>query len=288
MLLSQFIKSATTVLQNLYPTEEARSVVLLLCESVLGTKSYTHIIEPAFSVSPESLAILEPALDRLSKGEPVQYVLGFAEFCGRKFNVSSAVLVPRPETELLCHEALRIAENFSGKKRKIRILDLCTGSGCIAWTMALSVPNSEVVAVDISAEALAVAASQHFPDADGSSPRFVIADVLDTENFPDLGKFDMILSNPPYIMDSEKDGMRPNVLDYEPVIALFVPDDDPLLFYRQILLLGKRILATGGFGIFEINENLGPELLALVKKMGFSKSFLLKDLGGKDRFVVYG
>lgn len=286
MLLADFIRQGTAALAPLYPPAEARSLLLLLCEAQLGTRSYTHIVEPAFAVDPSREAALSDALRRLQAGEPLQYILGKAMFYGRDFRVSPAVLIPRPETELLCREALRLA----GKQgaRPLRVLDLCTGSGNIAWTLALERPGTQVTAVDVSEAALAVARSQSFVlPASAVPPVFVRADVL-ADTLPGVeGPFDMILSNPPYVREAEKAQMRPNVLEHEPASALFVPDADPLLFYRAVARHARRLLAPGGIGLVEINEGLGPETCALFRRAGFPESTLLPDLSDKDRFVRF-
>lgn len=277
MLLADFIAGAVTSLRALYPQEEARGIVLMLCKDVLGTESYTHIIEPAYEIADEKLPPLEWAMARLREGEPIQYVLGYEEFCGHRFNVTSDVLIPRPETQMLVEEALRLAPDGA------RVLDLCTGSGCIAWSVAQALPSSRVTAADISPEALAVASSQPFDIP--NKPRFMQADILGEA--PSIGPFDLILSNPPYVMESEKVRMRRNVLEYEPEIALFVPDDDPLLFYRGIARWSHELLAPGGWGIAEINEALGGEMKGFFEKSGFKKTALLKDYFSKNRFILF-
>ena len=232
MLLSQFLKDGTASLESLYPTAEARSIVLMLCEQLIGTKSYTHIVEPQYTIDKKHVEPLAAAMVRLCSGEPIQYVIGHSEFCGRRFRVSRDVLIPRPETELLCREAIKLAlrlrqmrSPYGKSASPVRVLDLCTGSGNIAWTVALSVPGAHVVGVDNSEAALEVARSQSFSTELKSSgalaPTFVNADVLDTEQEFNFGPFDLILSNPPYIMEKEKPLLRRNVLDYEPASALF-------------------------------------------------------------------
>lgn len=294
ILLSQFIKESTQALQTLYPVEEARSVVLMLCEQILGTKSYTHIVEPEFKVPQNKMDILKASMDRLEKGEPIQYVIDYADFYGRSFHVTPDVLIPRPETELLCREAIQIADmmhraNSAYGETKLRILDLCTGSGCIAWTMSAELPYAEVVAVDISESALKIAQSQPCLKNDKklNSPRFVKADLLDLETFPDIGSFDIILSNPPYIKESEKADMRKNVLDYEPSLALFVSDENPLIFYEKIAQLSKRLMSHNAVGLVEINEGLGPETAAVMKQYGFTETRVIKDINDKNRIVRF-
>lgn len=298
MLLSQFLKDGTSSLESLYPTAEARSIVLMLCEQLIGTKSYTHIVEPQYAIDKKHVEPLAAAMVRLQAGEPIQYVIGHSEFCGRRFRVSKDVLIPRPETELLCREAIKLAlrirqmrSPYGKSAAPVRVLDLCTGSGNIAWTVALSVPGAHVVGVDNSDAALAVARSQSFSAELKSSgalaPTFVNADVLDAEQEFNFGPFDLILSNPPYIMEKEKPLLRRNVLDYEPATALFVPDEDPLLFYRAIVRWSDRFLSPEGKGLTEINEVLGKETAALFLDAGYQKTETVKDFYDKNRFVFY-
>lgn len=279
MLLKDFVTEGTRALESLYPTEEARSIILMLCERLAGTKSYTHVVEPGYELSPEVSESVQAALLRLQAGEPIQYVLGVAEFCGHEFVVGPDVLIPRPETEQLAMEAAELARRGS----PARVLDLCTGSGCIAWTVALASPEAEVIGVDISDGALQVASSQPLP----ASPVFLKADVLDVDQPFEHGQFDIILSNPPYIKDCEKTLMRTNVLDFEPATALFVPDADPLVFYRAIALWSLKYMLPSGVGLTEINETLGPETAQIFMDAGFGNVEVVKDIFGKDRFVRY-
>ena len=298
MLLAEFVKAGTKALESLYPQKEARSIVLMLCEEVLGTEHYTHIVEPEFKIDDKKLPELEAAMERLKKMEPVQYVLGHTEFYGRTFKVDPAVLIPRPETELLCRDAIklgmrvyRMRSPYGKNAEPVRILDLCTGSGCIAWTMALSIPGSRVTAVDISDAALEVAAGQDFASELKSKetfkPEFIKADVLDSEQEIELGPFDMVLSNPPYIMESEKEDMRRNVLEYEPESALFVPDDDPLLFYRAIARWSQRFMSPEGVGLSEVNESLARQTETVFKAAGYAHTEIVRDLSDKNRYIIY-
>ena len=298
MLLSEFLKSGITALKTLYPEQEARSILFMLCEDRLGTKNYTHIVEPQYTIANAQLTSLEGDLHRLQKGEPIQYVIGKEEFFGHTFRVDSNVLIPRPETELLVQDALKHAgmmtrlRNAFGKNAKpVRVLDLCTGSGCIAWSVAMGAPGCEVTAVDISDGALTVASSQNFKselkDTGAMTPSFVKADVLDLHEANRFTEFDIITSNPPYIKNSEKSLMRTNVLDFEPEIALFVDDDDPLVFYRSIAKWSSRLLTSDGKGFSEINEQLGEETAAVFRDEGFKTVEVVKDFFGKDRFVYY-
>lgn len=280
MLLSEFIRRGTAELENLYPSPEARGMVLILCEEKLGVRNYTHIIEPSYEVPEEALPMMEESIARMCAGEPLQYVLGEAWFCGRTFKVNPDVLIPRPETEQIVREAVvRLLEAGPGA----RALDLCTGSGCIAWSLALEAPDSAVTAVDISERALSVAASQ-FP---GKGPVFLRLDVLDESGADGLGLFDVLVSNPPYVMEKEKSSMRRNVLDYEPPSALFVPDGDPLLFYRALSVWAGRCLKPGGFGMVEINESLPVETMGIFEDSGFRNVRIMDDFRGRPRFVTF-
>lgn len=289
MLLKDLIDKGVKTISLLYPEREAREMVLMFLQHSIGVTRHTHILEPSYEVSEEASAEASGAFNRLAAGEPIQYIIGKAYFYDREFNVTPDVLIPRPETELLVREAVNWARR-SGRK-SLRILDLCTGSGCIAWSMALELPGSEVTAVDISDGALAVAAGQKFDDAMGApdgpvAPKFIKADVLASP--PDgLGCFDMILSNPPYVMESEKALMRRNVLDHEPWLALFVSDDDPLVFYRAVASWARQLLKPDGIGIVEINEALGPETAAVFSQAGFTDATVIRDLSDRHRFVRF-
>lgn len=300
MLLKDFIRHTCESLEAEYPPAEARSIVSLYCREVLGVQSYTHIVEPDFRIPEDRLAGMLSDAEKLAQGCPVQQVLGYAWFCGRKFRVTPDVLIPRPETEMLVERAL------SGLSRKERVLDLCTGSGCIAWSV---LPQcSQVFAVDISRDALEVAESQSLDATSGygaasgynaaygykassGAPIFLQADILRPQWWKntalDEGGFDLLLSNPPYIKESEKRAMQRNVLEHEPEIALFVPDTDPLLFYRAIASAASSLLKPGGRAIVEINEALGEETAALFSAGGFSDVRIIDDLFGKPRFVEF-
>lgn len=298
MLLSDFLKQGAQALGSLYPEAEARNLVQMLCQELLGTKSYTHIVEPGYSIQEKDLPALEAALARLKTGEPIQYVIGSCEFCGRRFHVTSSVLIPRPETEWLVREATRIADRlhrmrspFGKNAEPVRVLDLCTGSGNIAWSVALEVPGVQVVGVDLSEEALEVAKGQDFSaelkKTGAQAPVFVKADVLDPEQEFPFGPFDLVLSNPPYIMEKEKALMRPNVLNFEPSRALFVPDEDPLLFYRAIAAWSGRFFSADGMGLAEINEELGAETQAVFSAAGFNDVQQVQDFFDKTRYIFY-
>ena len=284
MLLKELIIKGTETISSLYPDGEAKEMVYAFLEHHIGTKRHTHIMEPMYEVVDDLAEMALAAFQRMASGEPLQYVIGKAWFYSREFKVGPDVLIPRPETEILVSEAL------SGS-RPSRVLDLCTGSGCIAWTLALEMPGTKVVAVDISDGALEVASSQDFAQemakTGARAPEFIKSDVLAEELDPTIeGKFDILVSNPPYVMNKEKELMRANVLDHEPHLALFVPDDDPLLFYRAIAGYASRFLSPEGFGLVEINEALGEETADVFRASGF-EARVIRDLSDKDRFVRF-
>lgn len=286
MKLKQLITESVKTVSRCYPEEEAREMVFAYLEYAFGTKKYTHIIEPDYEISEEGVSQAQQAFDRMASGEPLQYVIGEAYFYGRRFSVTPSVLIPRPETEILCQSVL----SASGVGRDSRILDLCTGSGCIAWTLALELHGAQVTAVDISDDALKVASGQDFSEeisqTAASRPDFIKADVL-ASPLAELGQFDVLTSNPPYVMESEKALMRPNVLEHEPELALFVTDEDPLIFYRAVALWASALLKPEGFGIVEINEALGTETAAVFTEAGMVDVNIISDLPGKERFVSF-
>lgn len=287
MLLKDFIRNNSLCLTRLYPEKEAETIVLRLCEDRLGVKSWTHILEPEATVPEDKTAGLDRDMERLKQGEPLQYVLGWSEFCGFRFNVGPGVLIPRPETEELVTHA---CERLRGLGRPGRVLDLCTGSGCIAWSIAALVPGTSVTATDISEDALGIAQKQGTAAFSAISgfiePQFIREDVLGPSSIAE-GKFDLLTSNPPYIRVSEKALMRRNVLDFEPSQALFVSDEDPLLFYKAIAAKAAVLLSEGGRGIVEINEALGEETGAVFTSGGFRNVDIFKDFLGKNRFVSF-
>ncbi len=288
MLLKELINKGLETISVLYPEREAREMVLLYLEDVHAIKRLAHILEPSLEVSDDVTAESLAAFDRMASGEPLQYIIGKAHFYGRDFKVTPAVLIPRPETEILCREVKTWHQ--AQDNGPLRILDLCTGSGCIAWTLALEMPGAEVTAVDISEEALAVASSQDFAEemarTGAIAPRFIKADVL-AGPIEGLGQYDIIVSNPPYVMDSEKALMRPNVLDHEPHLALFVSDDDPLVFYRAVARWASALLSSDGFGIVEINEALGVQTADVFREAGFRNVEIVPDLSDRHRFVRF-
>jgi len=258
--------------------DEVRAIAYLVLETVLEVDRTAMMMGKTIAVSDSSQKRLTEIAQRLNQHEPVQYILGEADFFGRKFKVNKAVLIPRPETEVLVSEVLK---SWKQNERRLRVLDVGTGSGCISTTLALALPQAEVMAVDISREALDVAkenAARHTVKIE-----FFEVDVLH-QPFP-VQHLDLIVSNPPYITVEEKAHMQRHVLAHEPHLALFVPDDDPLLFYKVIASKAWNSLNQNGMLAFEINEAFGKEVEALIRSTGFSSVEIVKDISGKDRVV---
>lgn len=260
--------------------DEIRSIASILMESMFGLTK-TEIMSGKFiNVRPEDDSRLENWVERLNVHEPIQYIVEQTYFYRRKFLVDSSVLIPRPETEILVSIVLSSTIAISRKPGK-RILDIGTGSGCIPITLALEWPGSTVYATDVSAAALEVAKKN--AAAHNAHVNFLEHDIL-REKLP-FRDLDVIVSNPPYVRRSESADMQPNVLRYEPHSALFVPDNDPLIFYREILRQAKAVLAESGLVAVEINEKFGAEVTALFKENGFTDVQILTDLSGKPRIV---
>jgi release factor glutamine methyltransferase len=219
------------------------------------------------------------AVKELLKQKPVQYITGETEFYGYKIEVTPAVLIPRPETE----ELVKYIEDEGKSNRYGSVLDIGTGSGCIAIVLKKIFRAAKVTGIDISEEALKTAIKNNKNLAAGVD--FVKMDILDKSKWSLLGNYDLIVSNPPYVTFEDKNQMKKNVLDYEPHTALFVSDDDPLLFYRHIVDFAKSNLNENGVLWFEVNEKFGKEIKNLMIVSGFSEVMILKDIFGKDRFV---
>ena len=264
-------------LQKNFSRAESESIAYILMEEVLNLNRTTLLINEFLQVSDQALSHLDQSVDRICFNEPVQHVTGNAYFYGRTFKVDETVLIPRPETEELIQ--LILAEH--NRKAALKILDVGTGSGCIATSLSLELTEAVVYAIDISSEAIATArknAQMHRADI-----HFIVMDIL--KETPAICDLDILVSNPPYIMEKEKPMMMSNVLDFEPHKALFVSNDDPLLFYDIILKHGQLLLKPGGMVYFEINENLGSEMCSLCEHQGYANVRLIKDIHQKDRIV---
>lgn len=269
----------TNELSSIYDAEEARSIAFLLLEHVFHLNKAAVLADKLVEEADNTL--IENMIARLKNNEPVQYVLGETTFFGRLFKVNKHVLIPRPETEELVDVIIR--ENTG--KSKLKILDIGTGSGCIAVSLAAFLPQAEVIGIDISLQALQVA--QINARVNQVSIEFIGADILDDQIYQLFKniQLDIIVSNPPYVTYAEKPLMRKNVTDYEPPLALFVTDNDPLLFYWYIIKFCLGHLKKRGSCYVEINEQFAKHIEALFLENGFIGSKTYKDMFGKERFV---
>lgn len=263
-----------------FPQREAEQLMRILLEDLFGFDLKRQLMNPELRIDEFQYFQLEQAVKRLLAGEPVQYVTGMSRFGDLLIKVSSAVLIPRPETEEMVQ---KICASLP-KEKSLRIWDIGTGSGCIAIALAKHFNNAEVIGFDVSAEALQIAKKN--AESNGVKVTFVQDDVLNPQSEFFSQPVDLVVSNPPYVCDSERAAMEANVLDWEPEMALFVPDDDPLRFCRQILALSKNQLNPNGQIWFEINERMGEEMLSLCREMDFAKADILEDFAEKRRFCL--
>ena len=279
--MTETIKYIKDSLTDIYPNSEIKGIIRLIMEQICNLQPHQYLIFQDIQLSNEKKNKIIEVVERMKSKEPIQYILGTADFYSIPFEVNSSVLIPRPETEELVD--LIISENSTSIGKNI--LDIGTGSGCIAITLQKNIKTAHVYAVDISAEALNVArrnAVQNQTDV-----TFIQTDILQLEKAQkDISyTFDIIVSNPPYIKQEEKKEMEQNVLDFEPHLALFVPDQDPLLFYRHIAEFGKEKLKENGLLYFEINAACGEITCKMLQEKGYNKVQLIKDLSGKDRII---
>ena len=264
-------------LQESYSVQEAANLSRIVCCEMLGETTIDYYLGKDIILSSKEMQKLNGILARLLNFEPIQYIQGTARFLERSYHVAPGVLIPRPETEELVEVMLREIPSDA------RILDIGTGSGCIAISLSKTFPNAKVTAWDVSEDALCIARRNN--DDLQASVCFVKQDVLAWRG--DGGQcYDVIVSNPPYITESEKQEMERNVLDWEPFSALFVPNNDPLLFYRRIGELGRMMLVDGGRLYFEINRAYGEATAMMLCGQGYTGIRILKDISGNDRFVI--
>ena len=266
-------------LEKIYGSDEANALIMILLEHYFSIDRVKIALEPELRLSESEMLTLHFAVKELLKNRPIQYVIGETEFCGMRFFVNENVLIPRPETEEMVR--LLAVGNWTSA---VKILDIGTGSGCIAISLAKLIQNSDVTAVDISEKALEVAKKN--AEANEVNVHFVLDDILKPTTAASIdNQFDIIVSNPPYVCDSEKSEMRANVLEHEPSSALFVPDSDPLVFYRKILEFAQKTLKPDGTIWFEINERFGKETAELCHRMGFENVEIIKDFRGRERIL---
>lgn len=270
-------------LKDLYPKNEILSFTRLIMEEICGIPPHHLLFGKGKELSDTEKLEIKEIIEQLKKYKPLQYILGKTDFYGRTFRVDPSVLIPRPETEELIEQIL--TDLKSETDRPLTILDIGTGSGCIAITLAKEWMKADVIATDVSPKALETARENarllHAPVT------FVRTDILSPEKAEaDIPfSFDVIVSNPPYVTEREKAEMEPNVLDYEPSLALFVSNEDPLLFYRAIARFGKKKLKKGGRLYLEINASYGPATVRLLEEAGYQKVKLLRDLSDHDRMI---
>ncbi len=264
-------------LNFIYPKDEIDSFFYLLSEAYLQKSRLDIALSPGETLNSDKILLFREALEQLKKEYPIQYIIGEVEFMDLKFEVNEQVLIPRPETE----ELIKWILSSENKTQMKSILDIGTGSGCIPIVLSNSIPKAKVKSIDISAGALEVAKRNAVKN--NVDINFSVQDILHTEELDDT--YDVIVSNPPYVRESEKTQMKNNVLKYEPDLALFVSDEDPLVFYRHIASLALKYLNPLGVLYFEINQYLGSTLSSILKDLGFKKIELKKDIYGADRMI---
>ena len=277
--IKEIVTSIRTALQPLYDEREAAAIAYLYVQTKFGMQRYELALRGQEEVEAVKMAEIEQDVEKLKQGCPVQYVLDETEFYGLAFKVTPSVLIPRQETEELVQ---MIVEQNKG--RSVKIWDVGTGSGCIAVTLAKMLPNAQVFATDISEDALAVARSN--AQRNGVGVTFARHDMRDTDHLPFDGvRFDVIVSNPPYIPASDRATMHRNVTDYEPSLALFVPDDDKLWCYKAVAQIGERELNPGGRIYVETYHDFHEEIEEIFQQYGMREIQSIKDLNGNLRFV---
>ncbi len=287
MNINKFRDYFNKTLKKLYPTSEIDTFLFLLLEEYLNFKRIDVVLKSNFEISPEDLTLLKSSTKLLEQEVPIQYILGKTEFYGFPFILNEHVLIPRPETEELVTSVLSKISKLERlhpieKEKKLKILDIGTGSGCIPISLKRSLPFAEITAIDIANEALIIA--QKNASLNKVNINFIQQNILKTTGLDDI--YDIIISNPPYVRVSEKIEIKNNVLKNEPHLALFVEDNNPLIFYSKIAELAKSHLTKNGTLFFEINQYLGKETVELIKLKGFNKIQLKKDIFGHDRIIV--
>ena len=274
--MKRIIQAIKDELGRCYPTGETAALTRIISTEILDIPQSTFFLKDDVTLTPRQETLFYCTIERLKKHEPIQYIIGYCDFCGLTFKVTPDTLIPRPETSELVEW---ITEEQKGDK--VNILDIGTGSGCIAISLSCKLPGCNIAAWDISPGALAVAEENN--RSNGTEVTFSQVDILVYQ--PQDEMFDIIASNPPYIKENEKKSMEANVLDWEPHTALFVPDNDPLLFYRAIAEKALAMLTSGGALYFEINRAHGAETVEILKSLGYIETELRKDLAGNDRMI---
>jgi release factor glutamine methyltransferase len=290
MLLKNYKTTFLQELSSLYEEQEIESFFYIILEKLHGLKRIDLALNPQTVMDGVHLKQWKNIVSELKKQRPIQYILGETEFYGLRFLVNDNTLIPRPETEELV-ELIIESKNYELRNTKLKVLDIGTGSGCIAISLAKHLTTSEVFAIDVSEKALAVAKKNS--ELNDVKVNYINVDILKINDLNELAthnpqlatQFDVIVSNPPYVRNLEKSEIKPNVLEYEPHLALFVEDTDALLFYRKIAELANKNLNPNGKLYFEINQYLGNETVELVESFGFKNVKLIKDIYGNDRMI---
>jgi release factor glutamine methyltransferase len=280
MLLKEYKIQFAYELKSIYDEKEVESFFYIVLEAFHQMKRIDFALQPDFELDSIQLLQWETVLSQLVEHKPIQYILGETEFFGLPFYVNENTLIPRPETEELVDWIIQQSK-VESRKSKVKILDIGTGSGCIAISLAKNLPNAEVYALDVSDKALEVAKKN--AKNNNVDVHFLHQSILEKDNLNQI--FDIIVSNPPYVRNLEKEEIKKNVLDFEPHLALFVEDNDALLFYRKIAQLAQKNLSEGGQLYFEINQYLGKEMVNLLEIYKFSNIELRKDIYGNDRMI---
>ena len=280
MLIKDYRTHFIKVLTPRYDALEAESFFYLILETKFQMKRIDLALQPEIVFTETDVLYWDSIVEQLLQEIPIQYLLGTTSFFGMDFEVNANVLIPRPETEEL---VAWILEKYSKNRHPISILDIGTGSGCIAIALAKNLPNAKVAALDVSE--LALKTAKQNADRNAVSVTFLQKNILEPNNFKET--FDIIVSNPPYIRNLEKVEIKKNVLEHEPHLALFVDDNDALLFYRKIAVLAQKSLNKNGELYFEINQYLGKEMIALLEELGYKDIVLRQDIYGNDR-MLYG
>ena len=270
-------------LRKLFSDNEASEITDSVMENVTGSNKTERMMYKNAAITEKEELRIKEILERLKTNEPLQYILGEAWFGGMKFIVNKNVLIPRPETDELVQWIIKDHVHQENKSKTPNIIDIGTGSGCIPVTLKKKIPIANVSAIDVCSEAIFTATENALNN--DAEVNFLLMDFLDETRWKELGQYDIIVSNPPYVRRSEQDSIHSRVKDYEPHLALFVPDDDPLLFYKKIVDFSKEHLTTEGSLYFEINESLPNEVSAMLKDKGFKAIEVKKDLQGKDRMI---
>ncbi len=285
MILKEFKTFFSEALSEIYPQTEIDTFFFLLIEEKLELQRIDTVLKPNFEITSAIFKELQVIINRLKKEEPIQYILGKTEFYGLPFFVDKNTLIPRPETEELVEWVLNEVKNFENYNTKnLSILDIGTGTGCIPISIAKNLPNSYISAIDISKNALNIAKQNAVLNE--VKIDFHEIDILNAEKLNQ--KFDIIISNPPYVRELEKAEIKNNVLQNEPHLALFVDDNNPLIFYDKIANLAKNFLTERGILFFEINQYLGNKTLKMLEIKGFKNIELRKDLFGNERMIKTG